>query len=141
MSTNDLGFLCETRIGDQCSGRGVTAPQLQEWLDRVPTENECFEVLCCLNDVKGGVPLRDPVHQLEELERRFFDEQVPSSENPPQVVNPEELLGITKKVGLVCPGCKEQETSYKLFANRSADEGMTAYCNCRSCGNQWQIKM
>lgn len=56
-------------------------------------------------------------------------------------VDTDKLLGINKKVGIKCPECHEQETTYKLFANRSADEGMTAYCSCRSCTFQWTIKM
>jgi DNA-directed RNA polymerase subunit M/transcription elongation factor TFIIS len=56
-------------------------------------------------------------------------------------VNVENLLQINKKIGLVCPNCKEQEVKYKLLGDRSADEGLTAYCVCRSCDYQWRIRM
>ena len=56
-------------------------------------------------------------------------------------VNVDQLLGLTKKVGIKCKSCGESEVSYKLFANRSADEGMSAYCSCRLCGCQWTITM
>lgn len=44
-----------------------------------------------------------------------------------------------ENIGIKCPKCKKFETSYKLFAKRSADEGMSAICSCRSCEHQWII--
>ena len=44
--------------------------------------------------------------------------------------------GQVPDAGLVCPGCKRKTAAIELLQTRSADEGMTAYIVCQSCGHR-----
>jgi DNA-directed RNA polymerase subunit M/transcription elongation factor TFIIS len=37
-----------------------------------------------------------------------------------------------------CMRCKSKKTTFYLLQTRSADEPMTAYITCISCGNKWK---
>ena len=38
-----------------------------------------------------------------------------------------------------CVNCKEENVLYMQAQTRSADEPMTTFCECRSCGNRWKF--
>lgn len=59
----------------------------------------------------------------------------------PDRVNAEALLGITEEVGLQCVACKKRNVKYVLVQSRSADEGMTANCECRNCGHRFRLRV
>ncbi|KKY24127.1 putative transcription elongation factor s-ii [Phaeomoniella chlamydospora] len=40
---------------------------------------------------------------------------------------------------LQCGKCKEKRVSYSQAQTRSADEPMTTFCECLSCGNRWKF--
>lgn len=49
-------------------------------------------------------------------------------------------LGISSNSGVYrCPKCKSNNTSYTERQTRSADEPMTVFCRCMSCGARWRI--
>ena len=39
---------------------------------------------------------------------------------------------------LKCVYCKSTNVTYRLLQTRSADEGMTTFHICQSCGKQWK---
>ena len=47
------------------------------------------------------------------------------------------------KVGIECPKCKEKNVHYHTVQDRSGDEGMTAYLNCktRTCQYSWVMRV
>lgn len=38
-----------------------------------------------------------------------------------------------------CPKCKSDKTTYYQLQTRSADEPMTTFCTCLSCGKRWKF--
>lgn len=38
-----------------------------------------------------------------------------------------------------CGKCKEKKVSYYQLQTRSADEPLTTFCTCESCGNRWKF--
>ncbi len=54
-------------------------------------------------------------------------------------IDAKRILGITGQVGLQCPKCLCRDVSYTLYANRSADEGMSSNCVCRTCRHCWRL--
>ena len=101
-----------------------------------------WHIVNACHDIPNLTSLKECDTQLTEMEEGYLNANVISqADNVPSPVDPDKLLDIQKKVGLRCPECKEQETTYKLFANRSADDGMTAFCTCRVCSHKWSIKM
>lgn len=63
------------------------------------------------------------------------------NEMPEDTVNVDTVLGVFENVGIQCRSCGKKETTYKLIATRSADEGMSAMCKCRHCHHEWLIKV
>ncbi|KAL0479848.1 DNA-directed RNA polymerase III subunit RPC11 [Acrasis kona] len=52
------------------------------------------------------------------------------------------LGGIDKyapTVNMQCPKCSQPEAYFTEFQTRSADEPMTQFYQCVSCGHQWKI--
>lgn len=45
-----------------------------------------------------------------------------------------EYIGILK-----CGKCKSKKTTYFQLQTRSADEGLTNFCQCLACGNRWKF--
>jgi DNA-directed RNA polymerase subunit M/transcription elongation factor TFIIS len=41
--------------------------------------------------------------------------------------------------GIVCRSCKQATVIVQQKQTRSADEGMTVFCSCRTCGKQWRL--
>jgi transcription elongation factor S-II len=37
-----------------------------------------------------------------------------------------------------CARCKSKRTTFYLLQTRAADEPMTAFITCMSCGNKWK---
>ena len=72
-------------------------------------------------------------------ERAAFTTKPP--ETLPVEVDADELLGITEEIGLQCAACKKRDVKYVLVQSRSADEGMTANCECRSCGHRFRLRV
>lgn len=134
-------FLLESLVNDPKSKE-----KLQKILEKEnPHFERSWELLSMCNDFgKSLKGFENCEAQLKTLENNYF-KTLKTTLHPPQnlpsVVNVDTLLQVEKKVGLVCPDCGEQETVYKLFANRSADEGMTAYCKCKVCKHTWRLKM
>jgi DNA-directed RNA polymerase subunit M/transcription elongation factor TFIIS len=134
-------ILCEPNIievltSDKAINRAMT------WFKFARSNHEkCWDGICLLNNVENLTSFKDVQTQLEVQESHFFKNVEHVIELQIQPVDADKLLNIDKKIGMVCPECKEQETSYKLYASRSADEGMTAVCECRTCKHNWRIKM
>lgn len=65
-----------------------------------------------------------------------------SNEKIQDDVNIDKLFNLTgdKNIGIRCPNCNEYDTIYKTLQNRSADEGMSSFCKCRTCSHQWVIR-
>ena len=110
---------------------------------------ETWRLVCLSNDILCASDITNIETHLNEYEKQYFsqyDDAVSSftqNSNNVSLIDATVLLGINtdKGVGMICPSCSQRDTTYKLFASRSADEGMTAICNCRRCKNQWSIKM
>lgn len=67
---------------------------------------------------------------------------VSTQHGSPQSICAEEILGYQgKTVGLQCKKCKQYDVTYKEKQDRGADEGMTAYCRCRTCGHEFRLKV
>ena len=45
----------------------------------------------------------------------------------------------SKGGALRCPACGEDDINVQQKQTRSADEGMTVFCSCESCGRQWRM--
>lgn len=121
-----------------------TRNKYNEWLAQSKGHHEkTWDFLCMLHDLDELQTLHDIPGQLNSRESLYFSNYTSGNlkEILPVEVNTDNLLSIDKKVGIKCPECGEQETSYRLYANRSADEGMTSYCSCRICKHTWRIKM
>ena len=41
--------------------------------------------------------------------------------------------------GIVCRACNKATVIVQQKQTRSADEGMTVFCSCRTCGKQWRL--
>lgn len=41
--------------------------------------------------------------------------------------------------GIVCRACNQATVIVQQKQTRSADEGMTVFCSCRTCGKQWRL--
>lgn len=41
---------------------------------------------------------------------------------------------------LTCRSCKSTDVSWETKQDRSGDEGMSAYCTCKTCGVNWRIR-
>jgi DNA-directed RNA polymerase III subunit RPC11 len=44
------------------------------------------------------------------------------------------------KTEALCPSCSHREAFYMMIQTRSADEPMTCFYKCVSCGNRWADK-
>jgi DNA-directed RNA polymerase subunit M/transcription elongation factor TFIIS len=133
-------LLCTTYLVHQAETE-LDQARMTQRCHHITTQEQAWDLVVSLVD---RVPIDTPslaahVHQQEQ---RYFQGQLaPDVQEVPVPVDANTLLDIRTKIGLICPECRAQETSYKLYANRSADEGMTAYCSCRTCLHQWRIKM
>lgn len=56
-------------------------------------------------------------------------------------VDPAQVLGLQNQVGMQCSRCKQKDVKYVLVQTRSADEGMTADCECRRCGFRFRLSV
>ena len=76
---------------------------------------------------------------MDELHRDFSDTTTVNI----QPVDVKSLLSIDDNIGIKCPNkkCGKKDVRYVLIANRSADEGMTADCECRQCGKRFRISV
>lgn len=52
-----------------------------------------------------------------------------------QVAQPEKSISDA----LTCGKCGQKKVSYSQAQTRSADEPMTTFCECLSCGNRWKV--
>lgn len=50
---------------------------------------------------------------------------------------PKEVKAVSNM--LTCPKCQAKNVSYSQAQTRSADEPMTNFCECGSCGNRWKV--
>lgn len=46
---------------------------------------------------------------------------------------------LTIPARLQCGKCKQSKVAYSLAQTRSADEPMTAFCECTVCGHFWKF--
>jgi DNA-directed RNA polymerase subunit M/transcription elongation factor TFIIS len=113
------------------------------WIKRCGQNYETsWDIVSLLNNSCEINTFEDPVSQLTKIEEHFFQSHVITPlKDLPKSVNPDELLEITKQVGLKCPECGQKNVKYNMVQSRSADEGMTAQCECRECKNRFDIKM
>ena len=105
-----------------------------------------WDTVCYMHDGNPNLlvhTIQDMNKHLSDDDALFFGEKRSRGDIADKItaVNTESLFGIQKKVGLICPECRAQDTMYKLYANRSADEGMTSYCVCRECNHQWTLRV
>jgi DNA-directed RNA polymerase subunit M/transcription elongation factor TFIIS len=46
---------------------------------------------------------------------------------------------ITSEAGVRCAKCRSTDISFEFCQTRSADEGTTVFCLCRSCHKRWKM--
>ena len=109
---------------------------LQDELLAAP-DSQRFNIACLLLDV----PTTTNTYHAHAQLQTHYSRDAPAPTAPMERVDADTLLGLTGNVGLQCGACKAYDTSYKMLATRSADEGMTAMCTCRQCHHQWTIRM
>merc|ERR1740130_109253 len=112
----------------------------QDTVDQLDQDSQWSIVAAC-HDIPELDELHNCDQQLSRLEQEYLDNNYLVPPNCLASIDAGQLLNIDGKVGLKCPRCQDQETTYKLQAVRSADEGMTAICACRSCRHEWRITM
>ena len=101
-----------------------------------------FDMLCILHD---GILVKNSQEDIQELitnyETNFFsNNKTKKKETVTEKIDINLLLNIDESTGIKCVECGNRETTYKLQATRSADEGMSACCVCRVCNHRWIIK-
>jgi DNA-directed RNA polymerase subunit M/transcription elongation factor TFIIS len=124
----------------------ITEPQMRKRLLNLESKRKisyekAWDIINTCHDYHGNKTWENCELLLSGIEKEFFKRHSPEKAPIESSVDPNKLLDIRKKVGIKCPQCQEQETTYRLMANRSADEGMTAHCSCRSCSHSWKIRM
>ena len=55
------------------------------------------------------------------------------------MIRREDELQSDEQTMLKCSKCKQWKVKYFEFQTRSADEPMTVYCECMSCGHRWKM--
>jgi transcription elongation factor S-II len=51
-----------------------------------------------------------------------------------------EANGRTRASGLQCRRCKSTDVAWEQKQTRGADEAMTVFCSCATCGNRWTMR-
>ncbi|KAI9889644.1 MAG: RNA polymerase II elongation factor [Vezdaea aestivalis] len=74
--------------------------------------------------------------ELASAERRAEDESL-KKQNMDEAMVAKAEQSVSKS--LVCGKCKAKNVSYTQAQTRSADEPMTTFCHCQSCGNRWKF--
>ena len=84
-------------------------------------------------------PARFVVMSHEELksEARRAEDRAMESENMRLAHVPQAEKAISAT--LTCPKCGQKKVSYSQAQTRSADEPMTTFCECNSCGRRWKV--
>ena len=96
-----------------------------------------FDMLCILHDGILVNTTNDMTDLIAKYETNFFNNNKKTKEDDIDKIDVNLLLNIDESTGLKCVECGSYETTYKLQATRSADEGMTACCVCRVCNHRW----
>jgi transcription elongation factor S-II len=74
--------------------------------------------------------------EMKSQEQRDKDEAL-KKENLNNAMTPQEKQSISSSIE--CPKCHQKTVSYTQAQTRSADEPMTNFCECQSCGNRWKF--
>ena len=74
--------------------------------------------------------------ELKSAERKEEDKEL-QKENMRMAQAPQEEKSISSS--LQCSKCKQYKVSYSQAQTRSADEPMTTFCECMSCGKRWKV--
>jgi DNA-directed RNA polymerase subunit M/transcription elongation factor TFIIS len=135
----------QRELGAQALGECVTKPQNVTILEKCvydAVKNSNYEYLTVLyqviGDILAGKRLNDVVKSVKmgqigwehvdyTQHKRELDEQDKFSENPIEIEE-----GVEK-----CKNCKSTRVYSYSLQTRSADEGMSTYCNCMQCGAKW----
>lgn len=136
------GFINDAGMLSRISPHGERGVVLQRYKEAdMTTVNGIWNLVCLVNDIPDTQMFTEIGTRLDKRDSDYFESVREEPDTLPPEVDVGSLLKIDKKVGLVCPVCFEKETMYKLYANRSADEGMTACCTCRACKHTWNMRM
>lgn len=74
--------------------------------------------------------------EMKSQEQRDEDKRL-EKENMHNAMRPEQEKSISSSIE--CPKCHKKTVSYSQAQTRSADEPMTNFCECQSCGNRWKF--
>ena len=74
--------------------------------------------------------------EMRSQEQRDEDERL-RKENMNNAMTPQEA--IVTSGSIECPKCHNKTVSYTQAQTRSADEPMTNFCECQTCGNRWKF--
>lgn len=86
----------------------------------------------------GAITVVEAIQQLDEKHIDLSAIWTQHRPAPKPKVDAGAILHITQPIGQPCPKCKQRDTGYYSKQTRSADEGMTAFWNCKSCGHHWK---
>ena len=74
--------------------------------------------------------------ELKSAKRREEDEKLQAI-NMKEAMVPKAERSISSS--FTCGKCGQKKVSYSQAQTRSADEPMTTFCECQSCGNRWKV--
>lgn len=103
----------------------------------------CWDILSSYIDSKTELRLdsfRDDYKAEQNNQLSLMYQSIYRSNELQKEVDVEKLLDIKESIGLKCPYCNIKNVKYILIAQRRADEGMVANCECRECGKRFRMR-
>ncbi|KAI9056022.1 hypothetical protein LZ554_000954 [Drepanopeziza brunnea f. sp. 'monogermtubi'] len=108
----------------------------------------CSNLLTVSKTVNPNDPTNGEINRLEcqtcpyqyLLERRYFERKTFVRQERDDVFGGPDSWKNADKTKIQCPknGCNGDEAAFFQMQIRSADEPMTGFYNCMSCGNRWR---
>lgn len=106
----------------------------------------CWDLVHALMDGGRGETIRECAADTARLTREFMLEQKRlhsvAADTEEKALDVDAILGVSSSnAGIACKSCGVKDVRFHLVQDRSADEGSTAVCKCRSCGHQFRMRV
>ncbi|KAG8527063.1 uncharacterized protein KY384_008492 [Bacidia gigantensis] len=91
-------------------------------------------------EIKPDQLVKMSSEELKSEERRLADNAL-IKENMKEAQMPQAEKSISTAIQCKNPKCGKNTVAYTQAQTRSADEPMTTFCECQSCGRRWKINL